>query len=576
MAITSITIENFKGIGDAVTIPIRPITLLFGKNSSGKSTVLQALHYTREVWEHGGADADRTSMGGNYIDLGGFRSLVHLHDLNRKIRIRVEFDLTIRDSKKLNHLLNHETGPNSMWIEAVTSWDAKRRNVCTELYSRGLNGTEWIRIYPMKMLDTKSSNTIDPNGAKWHRLSKGSFLNSKHPYSKHPITGDYLEMLERALSILNEISKKELYDIRYLGPIRELPDRDYCPQRTPDESLWAEGLEAWNTLGRNPQLINPINDYMLDVLKLGYSISRKEIISLDRAGEIMENIKKICTSKNKKIEPNELKKQVYDPIEQLSRQIMIKLHDKKNGVDLDAADVGLGISQVIPVLVGALHHGVPDPNRYDGSQIVGKFFVVEQPELHLHPAAQVALSDVFIDSIKYNCPYHNIQATLKKIRDNEKSDDSIRELFEIMQENRGHPGIQSAMERYLRGENINLDDIQSVIEKSLKRGESSNPDIQLFFEELSYSINSIYRTILIETHSEHLLLRLLRRVHETSSTRVDTKYRLTPDDLSVVYVQPTPTGSKFTPVSVTDDGDFDEPWPEGFFEERDSELFYHA
>ena len=51
MPITSITIENFKGIGDAVTIPIRPITLLFGKNSSGKSTVLQALRYLREICE---------------------------------------------------------------------------------------------------------------------------------------------------------------------------------------------------------------------------------------------------------------------------------------------------------------------------------------------------------------------------------------------------------------------------------------------------------------------------------------------------------------------------------------------
>ncbi len=51
MAITSITIENFKGIGDAVTIPIRPITLLFGKNSAGKSTVLQAMRYLREIYE---------------------------------------------------------------------------------------------------------------------------------------------------------------------------------------------------------------------------------------------------------------------------------------------------------------------------------------------------------------------------------------------------------------------------------------------------------------------------------------------------------------------------------------------
>ena len=576
MAITSITIENFKGIGGAVTIPIRPITLLFGKNSSGKSTVLQALHYTREVWEHGGADADRTSMGGDYIDLGGFRSLVHLHDLNRKIRIRVEFDLTIRDSKKLNHLLNHETDPNSMWIEAVTSWDAKRRNVCTELYSRGLDGTEWIRIYPMKMLDTKSSDTIDPNGAKWHRLHKGSFLNSKHPYSKHPITDDYLEMLERALSILNEISKKELYDIRYLGPIRELPDRDYCPQRTPDESLWAEGLEAWNTLGRNPQLINRINDYMLDVLKLGYSISRKEIISLDRAGEIMENLEKICTSKNKKIEPNELKKQVYDPIEQLSRQIMIKLHDKKNGVDLDAADVGLGISQVIPVLVGALNHGVPDPNRYDGSQIVGKFFVVEQPELHLHPAAQVALGDLFIDCINtFVQEFRELKDCFESTEENGYQDENnIHKLATIwmrfMKKNIDHPYLEELIEN--TGENS-----PSKVASSILRIFASN---EAEYKKFTDKLRLNGRTLLIETHSEHLLLRLLRRVRETTrrsryqtNDSEKTYHELTPNDLSVVYVRPTPAGVKFTPLTVTDKGDFDAPWPEGFFEERDSEWY---
>ena len=576
MAITSITIENFKGIGGAVTIPIRPITLLFGKNSSGKSTVLQALHYTREVWEHGGADADRTSMGGDYIDLGGFRSLVHLHDLNRKIRIRVEFDLTIRDSKKLNHLLNHETDPNSMWIEAVTSWDAKRRNVCTELYSRGLDGTEWIRIYPMKMLDTKSSDTIDPNGAKWHRLHKGSFLNSKHPYSKHPITDDYLEMLERALSILNEISKKELYDIRYLGPIRELPDRDYCPQRTPDESLWAEGLEAWNTLGRNPQLINRINDYMLDVLKLGYSISRKEIISLDRAGEIMENLEKICTSKNKKIEPNELKKQVYDPIEQLSRQIMMKLHDKKNGVDLDAADVGLGISQVIPVLVGALNHGVPDPNRYDGSQIVGKFFVVEQPELHLHPAAQVALGDLFIDCINtFVQEFRELKDYFESTEENGYQDENNIHKFvtiwmRFMKKNIDHPYLEELIEN--TGENS-----PSKVASSILRIFASN---EAEYKKFTDKLRLNGRTLLIETHSEHLLLRLLRRVRETTrrnrrqTTELEqTIHELTPKDLSVVYVRPTTAGVKFTPLTVTDNGDFDAPWPEGFFDERDSELF---
>ncbi|MEO8495300.1 MAG: ATP-binding protein [Planctomycetota bacterium] len=45
--ITGITIENFKGIRVRVNFDFRPITLLFGANSAGKSTILHALHYVR-------------------------------------------------------------------------------------------------------------------------------------------------------------------------------------------------------------------------------------------------------------------------------------------------------------------------------------------------------------------------------------------------------------------------------------------------------------------------------------------------------------------------------------------------
>ncbi|MBF0231808.1 MAG: AAA family ATPase [Desulfamplus sp.] len=45
MSISSITLTNFKGISSSVSIPLKPITLLFGANSAGKSTILQALIY---------------------------------------------------------------------------------------------------------------------------------------------------------------------------------------------------------------------------------------------------------------------------------------------------------------------------------------------------------------------------------------------------------------------------------------------------------------------------------------------------------------------------------------------------
>src|SRR4051812_16653655 len=90
----SITIENFKGISEPVRIDLRPITLLFGMNSAGKSSLLHALIYAREVFERHNLDADQTLTAGDALDLGGFRTLVHGHDLSRHIRLRFDIDLS--------------------------------------------------------------------------------------------------------------------------------------------------------------------------------------------------------------------------------------------------------------------------------------------------------------------------------------------------------------------------------------------------------------------------------------------------------------------------------------------------
>src|SRR5687767_11297828 len=92
--ITAITLENFKGIGSQVRIPLKPVTLLFGANSSGKSTIIQAIHYAREILERNNVDPDKTLAGGASIDLGGFRSLVHNHDLSLPVSLRFDLDLT--------------------------------------------------------------------------------------------------------------------------------------------------------------------------------------------------------------------------------------------------------------------------------------------------------------------------------------------------------------------------------------------------------------------------------------------------------------------------------------------------
>jgi predicted ATPase len=75
--IKSLSLKNFKGFSEEVRIELRPITLLFGANSAGKSSVLHALQYVREILERNNANADRTLNGGDSIDLGGFLNVLH-------------------------------------------------------------------------------------------------------------------------------------------------------------------------------------------------------------------------------------------------------------------------------------------------------------------------------------------------------------------------------------------------------------------------------------------------------------------------------------------------------------------
>jgi predicted ATPase len=79
---------------------------------------------------------------------------------------------------------------------------------------------------------------------------------------------------------------------------------------------------------------------------------------------------------------------------------------------------------------------------------------------------------------------------------------------------------------------------------------------------------------IVETHSEHLILRLLRRIRETAAKELPVDHPgLTPDDVSVIYLERGEEGTRSHRLAVDDSGEFIDNWPRGFFEERAKELF---
>jgi predicted ATPase len=77
-----------------------------------------------------------------------------------------------------------------------------------------------------------------------------------------------------------------------------------------------------------------------------------------------------------------------NPIAENRKDYELRVRSSSNGAEVLITDVGFGVSQILPVLV--LCYYVPK----------GSTIILEQPEIHLHPAVQADLADVLIEVVK--------------------------------------------------------------------------------------------------------------------------------------------------------------------------------
>ena len=270
------------------------------------------------------------------------------------------------------------------------------------------------------------------------------------------------------------IVREMLRSTTYIGPLRDIPARGFRPRSSPDESRWAQGLAAWDLLYADVKgdLTDAVNNWLSsgDKLRTGYRVEKiafREIPVPSRMSSLFDR---------GLIEDD--MGELQELYESLNTRVEVALRDFEQGILVAPGDVGVGISQMVPIIVGCLADGIG-------------LLIVEQPELHVHPAVQVGIGDLLIHAVS-----------------------------------------------------------------------SDNRSVT----------NS--KSLLVETHSEHIMLRLLRRIRETAEGDLPPLApSLTPDPLSIVYVEPADDGVKFRPLRIDEEGEFIDRWPSGFFEERSEELF---
>jgi hypothetical protein len=620
-ALTALHLGNFKAFAHTQRIPLKPLTLIYGPNSSGKSSIIHSLVLARHAVETGELDTYSTSIGGEAVDLGGFGQYVYRRDRGNRVewaidlnarsfkeplaellkpvetltvrltigcrddRVRVESfsidadqgeviymsarrqgDLLRCDRLNFEHpilrpvldaAIESQVGKKALddtdraIVEAALNALAPEImvNISHWLPQEGINfgdedeadeatSPQWQRISSMLMSGLAATGAGVAALSKRYRWSSAATLlagaallpiNPGNRKADPATVAQYsqiwvLRRLNDLLMGLSEAIEANLKSLRYLGPFRSYPPRHFGSARQRDPNWEAGGGAAWQTLLTNPTVRDKVNFWLGDKTRMQtpYQLVVRDLLpTSELAVELLPLLNQGFQQFAAKLiaHASGLGSEVQSELERLmgdieafstpdspdgglpeleelvsiledtdliseawteklatassERSADLVLVDQRSQTPVSHRDVGIGVSQVLPILVSSY-------------ALTGTLVAVEQPELHLHPRLQSDLADVFIESAL---------------------------------------------------------------------GETKN-------------------TFLLETHSEHLLLRIMRRMRETYEGRLpEGALPVHPEDVAVIYVDPSGPQSIVQELPLNKRGELVKAWPGGFFEEGLEEVF---
>jgi predicted ATPase len=434
-------IQNFKSWQDTGDMAFGSLTGFFGTNSSGKSSILQFLLMLKQTVES--SDRSRVLHLGDdksYVDLGTIDDILFMH----------------KESTSLSFSMEWQTGGGFVIPEP---YEDERFQVAfggilqMEVLSFNANVRKINNVVRIESLQYKHNAFGIEIGVK--RITKGINKDKYSVFGKDPeFKQDNFTIAEERSPIkfydfpslppaetrtpLNEKLEEYPYQLErfysqfhYLGPLREYPSRLYVWAGEQTQSVGNRGERAVAALLSSRNQGPTIN--------MGEGQPKRTVE--EHVAHWLKELGLIYSFKVQPIAPNR-------------KEYEVRIQRTAESASVFLTDVGFGVSQILPVLVLLFY--VPE----------GSTVILEQPEIHLHPAVQAGLADVFIDAIKR-----------RKLQ------------------------------------------------------------------------------IILESHSEHLLQRLQRRMAEEV---------IAPDDIKLYFTSIEAGKSKLTPLQLDEYGNINN-WPEGFF-----------
>lgn len=361
--IKNLRIKNFKAWADTGDIRMAPLTVLFGTNSAGKTSIAQMLLLLKQTAES--SDRQRPLHFGDdntLVDLGDFESAVHGHDTALHVEFKLGWDL--HDKLKFSDAYTREKYDiSALEFEAdVSSAGGGKLQVQSFDYTLGL-GKKGAIHFGMCAKDSGKYDLTYTNykpvyrqGRKWPQPAPSHFFG-------FPDEAVAYYQNTSVLADLNLEMSRLLESVHYVGPLREKPKRLY----------------RWS--GEMPPHVGERGERSIEAVLAG----RERRFNF-RVKQPLQNLDVLVADRLK------LMGLIHDfqvrPVAEGRKEYEVRVVTRAGGPSVLLTDVGFGVSQVLPVIVESFY--VPPRS----------VVILEQPEIHLHPAVQAELADLFIDAIK--------------------------------------------------------------------------------------------------------------------------------------------------------------------------------
>lgn len=337
--LTDLHLKNFKAWKDTGDVALRPVTMLLGTNSSGKSSLIQSLLLLKQT----ALSPDRAihlNLGGDEVsdlfNFGDFDDVLHEQAKGDSRQFHLAFGFKRPDTGRVR----------------------EGRFECS--YAKTSSGSVAVQLLRLKSAGLDLQVARREKGAFSLLVDEESQPRGKSrdfaPERSIALSPEAIVALGAEGPVAQDLSlaiRRELEGLRYLGPLRRKPERDYVWNKTSPGDIGSDGSKTMDALLASVLLRDPEQAKVID----GVSQWLKRMKVADRI-----------------------------EVRPVGRSTRYELVVHSEGIRSNLRDVGIGISQVLPVLT--LAHFAP----------AGSTIILEEPEIHLHPLAQSALAELFAET----------------------------------------------------------------------------------------------------------------------------------------------------------------------------------